>query len=347
MSAGVFLRNQWYAAAAAHEVGAKPLARKICNEEIVLFRGASGKVAALEDRCPHRMAPLSLGEVVGDELQCGYHGVRLTGAGVCTRIPSEPGKPVPRGFGVRSYPVVETHALIFVWLGDAEKADPALLPEFGSNTAPGWAVVHGYHYVEGNYLLLVDNLLDLTHVTFTHKTTLASEGVAEAPFETWTEGEIVHTKRVIRNIEPAPIFRATRGLECKIDRWQISWFQAPVYVLVTLGAEPAGTTEELKVPSHYVLNSCTPETERTTHYFWSVTRNLRVEDEALSRKFRELIYFAFNEDAAIIAAQQRRIDSDRDGRSLVNFGGDRGGVSARRIVARKLEEERGARQAAE
>src|SRR4051812_33235300 len=111
-----FLRNQWYVAATAREIGTIPLARLICCEPVVLYRGQSGKVAALEDRCPHRKAPLSKGEVVGDDIRCGYHGVQFDAAGACTNIPSQP--TIPRGFCAKSYPVVERNALIFIWMGD-------------------------------------------------------------------------------------------------------------------------------------------------------------------------------------------------------------------------------------
>jgi vanillate O-demethylase monooxygenase subunit len=335
-----FLRNQWYVAARSDEIGAKPLGRTICNEAIVLYRGANGAIAALEDRCAHRMAPLSLGEVVGDEIQCGYHGVRFRGDGACTSIPSQKDLPIPRGFCVRSYPVHEASALIFVWVGEAERADPALIPEWTSrNTDAGWTAVHGYHHVKGHYQLVIDNLLDLSHVTYTHKTTLAGPGVDDTPMEVEVDGNVVRTSRVIRNVDPAPIHRATKGLTGKIDRWQLSEFRAPIYILVTLGAEPAGTTENLQTPSHMVINAATPETDATTHYFWSVTRCIRTDDVELSRKFRELTQIAFDEDAVIIEAQQRMVSSAPPGAALVNFRGDTGGVAARRIIRRKLEQD--------
>jgi phenylpropionate dioxygenase-like ring-hydroxylating dioxygenase large terminal subunit len=346
MSTGEFLRNQWYVAATSAEIGATPFSRIICDEAIVLFRRRDGSIAALEDRCPHRKAPLSLGEIVGDEIQCGYHGVRLDGSGRCTLVPSQKDLPIPRNFGARGFPVVETHALVFLWMGEAA-ADPTLIPDWSTNTAPGWAAVHGYHYVKANYQLVVDNLLDLSHVTYTHKTTLAGPGVDDVPMEVFVEDEVVKTQRIIRNVDPAPIHRATKGLNGKIDRWQLSEFRAPIYILVTLGAEPAGTTEMLQMPSHLVLNSATPESATTTHYFWSVTRCIKTDDLELSRKFLEITYTAFDEDAAILEAQQNSIDRDRSGAPLVNFRGDRGGAAARRIIATKLDQQARSAAAAE
>ena len=142
---GPFLRNQWYTAATSTEVCAKPLARTICDEPLVIFRGQDGTVAVLTDRCPHRKAPLSAGEVVGNDIQCGYHGIRFAADGACTHVPGD--VPIGRDFRARCFPAREVHGLIFVWLGEPALADPALIPDFGENVKPGWTGVHGMLYV--------------------------------------------------------------------------------------------------------------------------------------------------------------------------------------------------------
>ena len=207
---GPFLRNQWYTAATSAELGQKPLARTICNEPMVIFRGQDGEVAALTDRCPHRKAPLSAGEIVGNDIQCGYHGIRFASDGACTHVPG--GAQIGRNFRARSFPVREMHGLIFVWLGEAALADPALIPDFSENVKAGWAGVHGTIYVKGNYQLLVDNLLDLTHVVFVHKSTLGGSGVAEAPLEVEVDGDMVRAQRIMHNVDTSPIYKAARGL---------------------------------------------------------------------------------------------------------------------------------------
>ena len=211
-----FLRNQWYTAATSTELGAKPLARTICNEPMVIFRAQDGTVAVLTDRCPHRKAPLSLGEVVGNAIQCGYHGIRFAADGACTHVPGN--VPIGRNFRARCFPAREIHGLIFVWLGEPSLADPALIPDFSENVKPGWTGVHGTLYVKGNYQLLIDNILDLTHVVFVHKTTLAGGGVAETPLEVDIDGDVVRAQRLMRNVDTAPIYKAARNLHGKIDR---------------------------------------------------------------------------------------------------------------------------------
>lgn len=336
MGGDAFLKNQWYVAAFPAEVTDRPLARTICNEPMVLFRGADGKVGALSDRCPHRMAPLSSGEVVGDAVQCGYHGIRFDRQGTCVHIPG--GLAAPRNFRARSFPVVERHGFIYLWMGEGP-ADESKLPNFYENDDPGWAGVPGYLHIRCNYQLMVDNILDLTHVVFVHKTTLAGGGVTETPLDVKVEGDTITAQRMMLNVDTAPIYRAARGLNGKIDRWQMFEFQPPMFVKVILGAREAGSDTPLGTPVHVVVNSFTPETDKSIHYFWSTVRPWAIDDPKVSQLYKEMIDLAFAEDAAIVAQQQAYIDSNPAGESFVNFPFDKAGQSARRIVKRLLEEE--------
>jgi vanillate monooxygenase len=332
----IFLRNQWYAAATSAELGVKPVARTICNEPMVLFRGEDGVAAALTDRCPHRKAPLSSGEVVGNDIQCGYHGIRFDRDGACTHVPGN--ALVGRSFRAKSFPAREIHGLVFVWLGEAIP-DETLIPDFSENVKPGWTGVHGTLYVKANYQLLIDNILDLTHVVFVHKTTLAGGGVAETPLEVEIKDDVVRAQRLMRNVDTAPIYKAARNLHGKIDRWQFLEFRPPIYARITLGARAAGSELPFGTPTHIVLNSFTPETERSTHYFWSTVRSWGLDDDNVSKIYKDMTDLAFAEDAHIVELQQQLIDSDASGAPLVSLAFDRAAVGARRIIKRKLEEE--------
>ncbi len=332
-----FLRNQWYTAATSAELGRQPLARTVCNEPLVIFRTEGGRVAVLTDRCPHRKAPLSSGEVVGSDIQCGYHGLRFAADGACTHVPGN--APIGRNFRARSFPAREIHGLVFVWLGEAALADPELIPDFSENVKPGWTGVHGTLYVKGHYQLLIDNILDLTHVVFVHKTTLAGGGVAETPLEVDIQGDVVRAQRLMRNVDTAPIYKAARNLHGKIDRWQFLEFRPPIYARITLGAREAGSELPFGTPTHVVLNSFTPETERSTHYFWSTVRSWGLDDVDVSKIYKNMTDQAFAEDARIVEQQQQLIDSDRSGAPLVSLAFDRAGLAARRIIKRKLDEE--------
>ena len=332
-----FVCNQWYTAATSAELGAKPLARTVCNEPLVIFRAQDGAVAVLTDRCPHRKAPLSSGEVVGNDIQCGYHGIRFAADGACTHVPGN--VPIGRNFRPRCFPAREIHGLIFVWLGEPSLADPALIPDFSENVKPGWTGVHGTLYVKGNYQLLIDNILDLTHVVFVHKTTLAGGGVAETPLTVDIDGDVVRAQRLMHNVDTAPIYKAARNLHGKIDRWQFLEFRPPIYARITLGAREAGSDLPFGTPTHVVLNSFTPESERTTHYFWSTVRSWGLDDASVSKNYKDMTDLAFAEDARIVEGQQRLIDSDPSGTPLVSLAFDRAALAARRIIKRKLEEE--------
>jgi phenylpropionate dioxygenase-like ring-hydroxylating dioxygenase large terminal subunit len=234
--------------------------------------------------------------------------------------------------------VREVHGLVFVWLGEAIP-DETLIPDFSENVKAGWTGVHGTLHVKGNYQLLIDNILDLTHVVFVHKTTLAGGGVAETPLEVEVKDEVVRAQRLMRNVDTAPIYKAARNLHGKIDRWQFLEFRPPIYARITLGAREAGSDLPFGTPTHIVLNSFTPETERTTHYFWSTVRSWGLEDENVSKIYKDMTDLAFAEDARIVEMQQQLIDSDTTGAPLVSLAFDRASVGARRIIQRKLEEE--------
>ena len=337
MPARPFLLNQWYVAAKAAEVSRAPLGRSICNEPLVLFRREDGTAAALDDRCPHRKYALSAGRMIGNDIECGYHGLRFDGAGTCTHMPAQ--KTIPPRFGVRAYPTVEKSGLIYVWLGSPAKADPATIPDFFENASPGWTAVQGYRRVEANYQLVIDNLLDLTHLTFVHPTTLAGAGIQENPFVVTVEGDIVRGRREMRNVDPAPIFSVMGRFSGKIDRFQNVTFLPPNHVHIRVEASPAGMNDDPDLVHHVVLNHLTPETERTTHYFWSLSRRMKLDDPVVSHKFYEMNRAAFEEDAAVLKLQQQMIERDTSGTALSNLDADKALSAARRILRRKYEEE--------
>ena len=158
--------------------------------------------------------------------------------------------PIPAIFTAKSYVVREIHDLVFIWVGDSHRADPALIPDWSRNVAKGWTAIHGYHYVRCNYQLINDNLLDLSHTQFVHPTTLAGPGVNETPMELKIDGDVVRTGRTIRNTDPTPM-HLKLGLSGKVDRYQWSDFMAPCYTLVILSAEPVGENAKYRAAALY------------------------------------------------------------------------------------------------
>jgi phenylpropionate dioxygenase-like ring-hydroxylating dioxygenase large terminal subunit len=221
----MFLRDHWYVAAWSDEVGRDPIARTLLGEDIVLFRKLDGSVVALEDRCAHRRLPLSAGRVIGDTLQCGYHGLVYDERGHCISIPGQDARP---GCGVRHYPVVERDQFVSVWMGDAERADPSHAISFPKLSDPGWGVTKVRLTLRGNYLLVVDNLLDLSHVAYVHNTTIGNAAVAEqAEVKFSRSGNTVRVTRDMRAVPAARTYAEFGPHQGIFDRWQLSEFYPP------------------------------------------------------------------------------------------------------------------------
>ena len=335
-----FIADAWYIGASAGEIGGRPLARRICNEPLVFFRGASGAIVALEDRCPHRKAPLSLGTVVDGEIACGYHGLKLNEHGRCAWAPLQVGEP-PR-LAARKYPTVERFGYVFVWMGESPAADATGLPSWEFMEQGGWTDFRGYHYVRGHYQLVCDNLLDLTHLPFVHADTLGRMVDASlylSPQKTWVEGDVVHTHRDagstgLRPMDP-PEIAAVLPEGVLIGRSQNSQFYKPSFV--TVGFEGWREDQpEHRFDTHYVVNGVTPETATSCHYFWAVAHRENPAAADFYRGYHELTIKAFDEDQRMIEAQQARILDDPTGGKLVDLGGDLAGRHARGVVRRHL-----------
>lgn len=334
----MFLRNSWYVAAWGNEVGRMAmLTRILLGEPVVLYRRTDGKPVALEDRCCHRHAPLSAGHVRGDNIECGYHGFTYDPTGKCVRIPTQ--DTAPPNARVRSYPVVERHHLIWIWMGDQALADESLIEDFHWIGDPAWRFRGERLYLQGNYLLLVENLCDLTHLPFVHASSLANTAIApkEGPAEIRREGNSVSVERWTENVPVTSYFRSIAGFsrDAMVDRWMNLVFTPPAYVRLDIGAALAGTGARAGDRSKGIttrnLNAITPETEKTTHYFWAQAQNFGIDDPSVCDLDFRLVQSAFQEDLRMIAGQQRNIDLDPDV-PRVSVATDQGGVQARRMV---------------
>ncbi len=345
----MFLRNHWYVAAWDHELGDKPFARTILGEPIALFRGADGAVVALEDRCPHRRAPLSMGKVIdGGRLQCLYHGLEFDGSGACVRAPSQ--KEIPAAMRAKTYPVVERHHWIWIWMGDAALADSAAIPDFHWLSTPDqWGAKGTVMHVKANWQLIVDNLLDLTHLATVHLTTIGNAAIAEKAESRVqrTEQGVLMTRWVMDAPAP-PTYVKAGGFTTNVDRWQFIDFAPPAFLRLHVGGVATGTgaPETFDGGIHMRnLNAITPETETTSHYFWAQAHNFDIHNPKTTEMVFKQITEAFLEDVAIFEGQQRVIDRDK-GPPEVDIAADAAQIQARRILTRLWEAERGSTRAA-
>lgn len=337
----MFVRNSWYVAAWSDELREAPLGLVLLREPIVLFRDGDGAPIALEDRCVHRRVPLSMGTVSGDRIQCTYHGFVYDRSGACVRIPGQ--SSIPAEARVRSYPVVDRHGCIFVWMGGPEQADEALIPDFATLDKPGYGVTRKHVRLETHYRLIIDNLLDLSHLAYLHSSSVGQAELADlASVNTEVEGDIVRVSRWTLDVPAVRTYRQFGRYETNIDRWQISEFRPPCFFIIDNGAAAAGTGAPEGKPgeNRWGFNVChgiTPETERTTHYFWALSHEFSDTEDRLAEFYRQQ-HAVVGEDIAIFEAQQKHIDLDPTART-VDFKYDAGPLRARSILQRLIEQE--------
>ncbi len=327
----MFLQDQWYAAALSREIETAPLGRTICGEGLVLFRTEGGALVALEDRCAHRHAPLSLGRVRGEAIECGYHGLCFDAAGTCVHIPGQ--NNIPPRARVRAYPVVDRHGWVWVWIGDPARADDALIPDFYWFDDPGWAGFQLYFHVQASAQLFVDNLLDLSHVAFTHEASIGSSAAADAPaaLDVTVLDDRVEARRALKDVDPGPFVRGWGNFIGNIDRTSTYVWRPPSHMQVQ--AEFADADTHITV---MVINPITPETETTAHFWIGWARDFAVDDAALTDQARAENTQVIEEDLRVIEAQQR-VMTARPDVAAVPINADKAVLAVHKELARLFE----------
>jgi phenylpropionate dioxygenase-like ring-hydroxylating dioxygenase large terminal subunit len=347
---GRFLENAWYVAAWADEVSETPLARTLLDQPIVFYRKADGTPVALQDRCPHRFVPLSGGKVCGDEIECPYHGLTFSDQGRCTH---ERANELNRErFRLRAYPLTELYGCLWIWMGDAARADPALIPHFPFFDAPTHVIAgRGLTHIAANYTLELDNLLDLSHLDFVHPTTLSNGEITGGEYRVYQEGDTVHSDWWVPS-SPAPHqFAALIPLhqdpvwdkakaDNQVDFWLDMRWDAPGTLYLDVGVAPAGTNRTAPidmVQAHFV----TPETDTTTHYFWVYTNTALGQSREFMDGFLAVAKKAFEEeDKPMLEVQQRAMRStDFWAEEPMVLAEDAGAVRARRVLDKRIREE--------
>lgn len=344
-----FVREAWYAAAYSDELpDGSPLAVTMLGDPVVLYRTPDGTPVAIEDRCVHRSLPLSAGRVCGHAIECGYHGMQFDGTGRCVRIPGQDA--IPATARVRAYPVVERDGYIWVWMGVPANADPARITAFPTRTRPGWIETKLHARIECNYQLVIDNLLDLSHLSYVHASTVGSPELADfADVEAERIEGGVRVARWTRDVPPAPTYLQFGKYAGNVDRWQITEFYAPATLLIRNGSALAGTGAPENGPGtgeqpweFIVCHAVTPESDRVTNYFWCVTHAFAADDPDEAAEFHRQSHQVIGEDMAVFAAQQEMLERMPDA-PVMNIRYDAGPVMARRIMQDLLDGEAAAR----
>ena len=328
-----FVRNAWYMAGWATDLEDGPVARIMLGDPVVVFRGEDGAVGALYDVCPHRAVPLSLGTVSGGHLICPYHGLAFDTAGICRKNPHVKGP--PERMKTRAYPVAEQHGIIWIWPGEADKADAELIPEYSFLVSPAeFAVGRGYLHVEADYRLVIDNLMDLAHADYIHVNTVGQPGAAEVQQAAVVrDGDTISVNTLWPDLPPSALHKRGWTRTERVDKYLDMKWQRASNLFLDLGIMAPGEPRAsgVRTPGVHIL---TPETEKSTHYFWAVARDFDKDDQDLTAHMVRVVNTAFTtEDKPIIEAAQRNLD--RTGVKLRNFTtGDSGSALVRRELER-------------
>ncbi|MCW2793515.1 MAG: Rieske (2Fe-2S) protein [Nocardioides sp.] len=334
--------NQWYVAAYSADIEAGLFARTICGEPLVFYRTAQGEVVALADRCVHRRYPLSLSHLEDDRVICGYHGFTYDQRGQCVAAPGQ--KRIPRTARVPAFTVVEQDSLVWVWIGDRDRADAELVPRAPWLDAAGYTTVRGMEPLKARYGLLVDNLLDLSHETYLHGGYIGTPEVAETPITTEVDEEanVVYVSRHMDDAECPPFYATSTGIECRITRWQDIEYHPPCLYLLHSRIAPAGVHPPEDGPDDEafhveVVYAITPETEHSTHDFWMVARDFALDDQGVSKFLSEQNRTVVLQDVAALDVLERVVESEKDDYQELSINIDTGGLAARRLLKKLVE----------
>jgi len=334
-----FQYNTWYAAALSSQITRQLLRRTILSEPVLLFRREDGVPVAIKDRCPHRFAPLSLGTLSGDAVQCKYHGLRFDGSGQCVHNPHGP---ITRHTVVRAFPMVEKHDLCWIWMGNPQQADPARIPDMSYLADYSRSrSMHSYLDADYRYDVLIDNLMDLSHAEYLHVGSLSGGSPEKVEYSvTEHDNEVTFIRKELR-APPYP-HAITPGIRALQDvTLTIHWHPGQV-ILFELRSTPSDNPSAEPTFIRFA-HIATPQTERRTHYFMSTTRYEDIDNEALDAVMKQTQLGAIEtEDGPML----RAVDREMAGADLLDLRplsmpSDEGALRVRRVMSRLLRQEEG------
>ena len=339
-----FPRNHWYVVAFSHELKRELLARRVLGELLVLYRTANGEPVAIADRCPHRGMPLSKGKLVGDAIQCGYHGFQFGKTGACVGIPSQ--EAIPSKMAVRAYPIVEKWQWIWAWMGDPAKADPALIPDHhalglgrdGYTASPVFCME-----IKANYQLLHENLLDTSHITYLHPQQLDASADAanagEAAFQTEYEDGMIRIWRAMPGTRPnaamARLYRLPQ--DEPVDRVLMTETYPPnLSVVSNIFREPGRTDGPPKV--HVIASMpVSPASPRLTYQFLAVATSY---PESRTAQQNEHVWNVFAQDRDALEAIQTGFDELGPDAPEFSVKADQAALRCRQMITDLVQRER-------
>jgi vanillate O-demethylase monooxygenase subunit len=242
--------------------------------------------------------------------------------------------------------VVEQDAMIWIWMGDPAKADPATIISYPwHNDTARWPHKHTIYPIKSSAMLMVDNLMDLTHLGYVHTSTIGGNPMThvEAKMDTVRTPLGLKFTRWMLNSVPPPTYVKAVGFQDRIDRVQMFEFIAPGAILQLSAADEAGAYKDGKIEDSKLqfrlFHGLTPETDTSCFYFWSTANGFRPNDPAATEGLFNEIAGAFNEDRTVVEGQQARL-TELGESALVDITTDAARLHMRRTVDRLIAEER-------
>jgi len=328
--------NCWYVAARTAEVSRTPMQRWLLDTPVMLYRKEDGSPVALDNRCPHRWAPLSDGRLEGDNVVCPYHGARFSPSGKCASYPDA--KTIPAAMQVRAFALVERGPFIWIWMGDDEvRAQTELPPDFVWHNDPNWTVtINGYEF-GANYLQLHENVMDLTHFNYVHAKSFGIDNWRAHTAKFSTDGNRVSYEDTYEATDLSERERAIANMAHpdSLRQHALAWFDTPALhtATSTVHNKPGSVLPERTYTR--IAHMLTPISPTRTHYWWIVGTDAELPPE-FKQMYSEFIFRGYSEDKVMLESIQNVIDQDNRGRAYpeVSFPGDAGGIYVRRALAR-------------
>nr|WP_314466795.1 aromatic ring-hydroxylating dioxygenase subunit alpha [uncultured Novosphingobium sp.] len=333
------VRNCWYVAGFADEISRDIISRRLLGVDVALYRTLAGEPVAVRNRCPHRSFPLAKGRLEGDVLVCGYHGMQFDPSGRCLAMPSMP--IVPTNANVAAFPTAERGPLVWIWMGDPDHADEALIPDTSWLASPEWKSVRGAYHIKSDYVAMHENLLDQTHFPFLHPGTVGTPEFARSKLDVRLEGDVVVIYRALRDAPPPGIYGVPMGLmDKRVDRFSEARYVSPAlhtaYASVTDNADASGAPKKYRFNITHLI---TPETQTSLHYWWFNSRDRKLEDEQADAFLRTASEKAYLEDVDALEWIAQTVAQDAEPQFDLNFAPDKPGLLMRRSIFERAEAE--------
>lgn len=351
-------RNCWYVVGISKDFEKETLQGcVVCNRPVVIWRTEDGEIIAFDDRCAHKRFPLSKGRLMEDgTLECGYHGMRYDVTGHAVIIPSHPTGPISPKAKLKPFPVIEQDGLVWLWPGDPDKSDSAKPPRTPEVADPDWETVIGDPMATpANFMLLIENLLDITHFYPLHDGNIGDVENSKIPIDL-EEGEedgnkYVRTVRKVENYKQPPYLSDWFHYET-VDRIHTHCMQSPGITRVVMRNAPPGKLEDGihkgGVERGYVLiHSHTPVDDRNHIWRWYLNApvdHMSKGDPNMSTAQRAASMFpgVVEQDHVALEQQQAMMEYPDEGYQEVFLTPDKGLRRARQIVQEMLREENAA-----